>query len=166
MSISQAEIDLLENQEFQRRTWKAQRWAWVILALFIALAALGMTGSAWLTRRVAKTSEGQIDWPAFGRQGTTFELNLNFRSPGTSFWVSNELLRSYEVVGVSPRPVEESGDATRVYFRPAVAPISRNTASQGPRIRVWLKPTTAGWVTGDLGIGDSDPVHLEQFVYF
>lgn len=155
MSVSQPEMDLLENQEFQRKSWRLQRWSWFLLGLFLAAAALGFTGSAWLTRKKAEAPAGGVDWPRFARQGATFEIDVRLER-GSAFWVSHDFLDAFELVTTVPRAAAESADRERVHFRTAAAP---------SRVRLFLKPLGAGWVRGEFGL-DGDVLAVSQFVFY
>ncbi|MBX3019891.1 MAG: hypothetical protein KF767_18535 [Bdellovibrionaceae bacterium] len=159
MSLSQTEMDTLENEEFQRKSWLFQRWMWWLLGFFIAAAVAGFTSSAWTTRQRAEVPGGSADWPRFARQGASFELDVRLRS-GDAFWVSHEFLDAFEIVAITPRPVRERAFADRVEFETVQA------TGGDARVRLWLKPVTSGFVTGALGFGADDQIHLDQFVYY
>lgn len=159
MSISQPELDTLENQEFQRKSWLFQRWAWWLLGFFILAAALGMTGSGWLTRQRAEIPGGAADWPRFARQGATFEIDVTLRG-GSSFWISHDYLNAFEVVGLIPKATREKGLPDRVEFITDVHPGATS------KIRLLLKPIVAGFVGGQMGFNAEHDLRLGQLVYY
>jgi hypothetical protein len=62
------EIEIDEDLEFQRRYWRVQRIGWVLLALFLMAAAIGLFGGGMVSRTTARGHGLTIEYSRFARE--------------------------------------------------------------------------------------------------
>jgi hypothetical protein len=74
--IGDLEID--EDIEWERKEWTAERIGWVLMALFVAAALLGLFGRGPLSSRTAGTEGGplRVEYQRFIRFNSPQELHL------------------------------------------------------------------------------------------
>jgi len=69
-------IELDEDPQFERRYWKAQRVGWVVLALLLALAALGLFGEGYLSRASVRGQGVTVEYSRFARRDALSVLTI------------------------------------------------------------------------------------------
>jgi len=70
------DLQINEDMEFQRRSWIVQRVGWLVFALVILLAALGLFGDGILSDAKAGQEEGALwlEYPRFKRFEDEFQM--------------------------------------------------------------------------------------------
>ena len=101
-------LELVTNRPFQRRFWRIQRVGWVIMALILLAALLGLTGKGGPLARASVTGpEGEVVYPRVARWQTADELEVRFSrvSAGeATVQVGVEFGRVFQVEGIQPEP--------------------------------------------------------------
>jgi hypothetical protein len=108
---AELDLDIDQNDKFQRREWRVSRLGWLLLALFVLAGLLGLLGSGPLSRVTAESDAGtvQAEYNRVAHYEAEDSLNLLF-SPAaiedgkvtvelTGSWISGA-----EVSTISPTP--------------------------------------------------------------
>lgn len=121
MAKSPAGIDIEEDRPFQERFWSFQRFAWLLLALIMLTALVGLTGQGgMLAHAEASAGDASIDYPRVTRWEASDEFRLTV--PGASNRVAVEIgpafSKVFEYEDIQPVPVEHyaTGDGQRLIF--------------------------------------------------
>ena len=117
-------LHLDDDPRHQRRFWIAERVAWVIFCLVIAVAAAGLLGSGGpLSRGRVEGASMVLDHPAVGRRDAADEMTLEIHGASNRATLPVELdaafLRLFRIEEVRPTPFEEwtAGDRVHLTFR-------------------------------------------------
>ena len=100
-------LQVEEDKRFQRRFWRLQRLGWILFALIVGVALLGLTGASglWATR-LAISPEGELDYPRVARWDSTSQLAATFTEerPRQRLLLTGELFDYFAIQSVQPTP--------------------------------------------------------------
>lgn len=158
------ELDVGQDLEFQRREWRVQRIAWVVMALVLLAGLTGLLGSGPLAHAAAESDGLTVEYGRIVRDRAPFELRFVL-APGTAssdtvdIWIDRALLDKAEIQRVVPQPESEQAGADRVVFTIAVA-----DPDAPAEVIVSLDPHDVGGFAVGAGIVDGPQVELTGFV--
>jgi hypothetical protein len=164
-----ADLEIEDDDVYQRREWRAERIGWLGLCIFVGAAALGMFGNGPLSHATAADGGRQLTvrYERFIRESALSEIRLEFArsDPATSevaVWIDRAYLRDLDVSSMLPEPtrVEHHGD--RVVFVFSLGGPPRMPAD----IVLRYRPTRAGRLIGRIGRSATDAATVRQFAYF
>ncbi len=99
------------NLEFQRKWWKFERSAWIVLTMIIIADVLGCFGRGPLAKAEMGTSDGaaKIQYERIERYGTPSVLIIHFGESAVQngkiqLWVSDSLIGQLGNQRISPQP--------------------------------------------------------------
>ena len=105
------ELALGSNLAFQRKWWKFEKWAWVVLGIIIVADVLGCFGRGPLANAELNTPDRAVNlkYERIERFGTPSVLVIHFNSAAVEngqvkLWVSNSLVGDLGNQRVSPQP--------------------------------------------------------------
>jgi hypothetical protein len=149
-------LEIQEDQAFQEKIWKIQRIGCIFLFLFVAAAAAGFTGPSEFTKKVEEKNGYRLEYPRFGRIGTSFEIILS--GPTGEVFISQEILRKTEMETATPEPERSASSPEGMAF------FFENANGE---MHFDAKPREAGWVKGIVRLGKpAVELPFRQFVYF
>jgi hypothetical protein len=158
-------IELGQDMEFQRRSWTAQRFAWMLLALCIAAAFVGLWGSSPMSQRIASATDGSfhIEYQRFARFKAPTQLSLHFkpqavRAGEVRLWVATSYLERFVPRQIVPAPRSAEAGEQRVVFVFAAEP------GRGGTVIFDMQPQGMGSVAAQAGVGEAT-LGFRQFVY-
>lgn len=148
---------------FQRRMWRAQRIAWVVMATVIVAAAMGAFGDGPLSATERRSASGAttIAYHRVVRAQAPFDLEL--RAAGTTgdritVAVAPSLARHFDAVRLVPDADTEIAAGDAMLWRVA-------TVRGGPvRIRLTAEVRTVGLLRGAVRLGADDGVPVTLLV--
>jgi hypothetical protein len=155
------DLELGQDLDYQRREWAFERAGWVVMALIVVAALLGLFGDGPLSRTTTGNEPLRLEYNRFVHRNAPERLRVSVAAAGDEvrLWVSRGYLEQVELREVSPRPdrVEPAGDRDEFVFR---------VARPGRPFTVIFRvePEALGSVAGRVGVGD-DAVDFRQFVY-
>lgn len=161
------DLDIHQDLPFQHRSWTAQRIGWVVMALLVLAALLGIFGEGPLSRTVERdpTAPFWIEFERFARYQTTFPLRVHFkgeaaRNGAFSMWISREYLNHVRIKTITPEPAETrlSSDGLTYIF-----PLHEPGADGD--IALYAEAQKIGLVSGRLGMTADHSIPFEQLVY-
>lgn len=155
-------FDIDEDITHQRKVWKIERAAWMLMAAAIVASLCGFTGHGPLSERVLAAADSGlvVEYQRFERNHAQSQLSLvltGMAGTETRIHVGAEFLRRNEITRIEPVPAraELGTDATTYVF---------DTNGAG-RIVVHFRPAAVGSLQIVLGRDDAPPLRLAQFVY-
>lgn len=137
----------------QERFWAVERGAWVVFALMILAAVLGLTGAGGVFSRASMSLPGgTVDYPRVARWQASDHISVSF-TPGAAerqVTLSPDLLDKVDVDHVVPPPkATRSGPAGSVYSFDV-------DAAKGGEVDFNLRVEHPGWTAFRIGLdGDS-----------
>jgi protein-L-isoaspartate(D-aspartate) O-methyltransferase len=159
------DLDIRHDLNFHRRLFVVQRVGWVVLALFILAALLGLIGAEGPFNQGTKENDRlRVEFERFPHQESPTRIKVTFRDQSgerVELSVSAGYLNQVRLQNVSPQPEEVI--ASRDQFRY----VFKTTRPGEPlTVAILFTPTSAGYLRGQLHAGkDSAPLNFSQFVY-
>lgn len=150
-----------EDMRFQERWWRAERIAWVAMALFVLAAAAGVFGSGPASRASSTAAGGaRLEYPRFLRARAQAELIVVLPAAGRvrrSLVLSPSLLERFEVEALVP-PARAARSGEGLHY-------TLHTEPRAPA-RAWLRVRARrpGWVDGTVRV-DGVVLPLRALVY-
>ena len=129
-----------EDLNFQRRWWRFERFAWIVLAIVLVSDALGLFGRGWLARTERVTPDGtlKLNYERIERAGTPSEMTLllgpsAIQHGQAHLFVSEAIVRQLGAQRVIPQPLtSEIGPDGILYTFPASGPTATLTIALEP----------------------------------
>jgi hypothetical protein len=154
---------------FQRRVWRVQRVAWVLMALVVVAALLGLTGSGPLSRKSVTSANGavRVEYDRFLRRGATTTLRIH-ATPASSettrlaVWLGRPYLEEVTINGVQPTPEGVQTSHDRVTWSFAV---SARDPGAPLTVTIRLVPEAIGRLRAAVGLGAGPGLGFSQWVY-
>jgi hypothetical protein len=122
-------LQLDEDLEFERRSWRAQRVGWLVIVLLLVAAALGFFGSGPFSKRSAAIPGlMRVEYQRFGRYQTPETLTIRLEPQATAggvvrLGIARRFLNHSKVESIVPAPDRvEASDNRLVYVFPLVQP--------------------------------------------
>ena len=164
--LDDAELDIDEDMEYQRRAWRLQRIGWIAIGVLLFAALLGLFGQGPLSRSVAADPRNRItvEYDRIARYEAPFRLVIHHDalsdSPRTArLWIASDYARSLRIEEITPEAdrTEVGADGLVYVFHVA--------GHQPATITVTGTMQDVGWVHGRVGTGPSDAVAFRHFVF-
>lgn len=150
-------LEINQDLIFQQRQWRAQRVGWVVLALVLFAALLGLLGDGWLSHR--RVSGGQVgleyDYFLHRKKQTELHFSIPARSEQTEVEFDKAYLENFQVEAVTPEPSRTSLTATGYLY---------SFDGNGATPVFHLIPQRSGRVGGQIKVNGT-PLDMRQFVY-
>jgi hypothetical protein len=161
------EIEVGEDLEFQQRSWVVQRIGWVVIALVIIAALLGLFGAGPLSQATVG-NEGdalRLAYDRFERTKSPATLHV-YLAPGIAgegqvrLWISRDYLKGVLVQQVTPPPAQVEIGPDRLIYTFRVA-----DAAQPALVTFDLEMVQSGRLFGQMGLAEEAPLRFWQWVY-
>ena len=160
-------LEIDEDLDFQRRSWRVQRLGWAGMALFVAAALAGLLGGGPLaTGEVTSEAGGlTVRYPRFARRTAPVVVEAEMgpqavRDGRVRLWFSREFLEDAGARDMRP-PAEEVllGPDRVTYVLRVSGP------GNGTRVRLEIEPRGLFRVPGRAGLDGGPAVAWMTFVY-
>ena len=154
------EID--EDLRHERREWRVQRIAWVLLYLLLGAIALGLFGHGPLSKAVIGPDDAPVlEYERFMRHRSPDTLHVTALPSNGKAIVAfdRQYLQRITIEQVEPQPerVVAGADDTRFIFNAASA--------QAVDIQFDIRPDRVGSAEGWIAVNGGERRHFSQFVY-
>lgn len=158
------------EQEGQRTAtfeWRVQQLGWVVMALIVFLALLGVFSTGPLSWSSAAAADGtvEVQYQRFVRNGGNNSLSV--RVPASAVengearvWVSNEYLANVEVTQIVPEPRSQLAEAGGVLLTFEVAEGATELAAT-----ISATGDAIGVQRARVAVNQGDPVDFWQLYY-
>ncbi|HTK86415.1 MAG TPA: hypothetical protein VL329_01725 [Nitrospiraceae bacterium] len=161
------DLDINQDLDFQGRCWAVQRIGWIVMALLVLSALLGLFGRGLFSHTLISDPSIplSVEYERFGRYQSPLSLRLHV-DPFPSgdgkmrLWFSRDFLRDVQIQSIAPPPdrVELSPNGT-IYLFGLAQP------SQGGEVTVHFEAQTIGPLRGKVGLTDSPAIAFTQWIY-
>ncbi|MCA1626498.1 MAG: hypothetical protein LC742_00825 [Acidobacteria bacterium] len=161
------DVEINQDLDFQRLVWTVQRVGWVVTALLIVAALLGLFGP------------GPLSWATAGEGGAPLRLEYNrferYLAPTTlrvhtgagagregqlRIWLDRTYLEGVQVESVTPQPDSVEAGTDRMTY------VFQMPDPNGPTaITFNLLTQQIGTLRGRVGLAEGQTVTFTQFVY-
>ncbi len=160
-------LEIDQDLDFQRRTWRAQRAGWTVMVILALAALLGLLGPGPLSNSTAGNRNAALwlEFHRFIRYQAPTHLRIHLRPAikdrdRVRVWFNRDYLEAFQIQAMTPPPesVEVRGRWLIYVFR--VFEPSQPTA-----IMFYVEPEKFGSISGSIGLGNGSLLTFSQFVY-
>ena len=160
-------LEIDEDLEFQRRSWKAQRVGWMVMGLVALTALLGLFGSGPLSSATAGDAGSplRVEYERFARHAAPSLLRIHpsagvVRDGQTRIQINRAWLDRVQVQQITPQPerVETAGEWVIYAFN------ATDPNHPGP-IAYHVTMRRFGLILGRVGTDTGYEVSFHQYVY-
>jgi hypothetical protein len=153
-----------EDLEFQRRWWRFEKAAWVLLVFILVADALGLFGRGWLARTQRDAADGtlHVRYERIERAGTPSEMTIEFgpnavHEQKARLFSSDTIVKQLGAQRIIPQPVisEIAADGITYTFAVTGAPAIA---------RIALEPSFPGVHHIELRVPGAEPVRASIVV--
>lgn len=153
-----------EDMEFQRRSWRVQRFGWAVMVLLMILALAGLFSVGPLSTTTATSPDGRlaVESERFLRNGAATEVKLVVQTTGaeTELRVGSSFLDSFAVNDVRPEPLRATSSTQQMSLVFASPP------DRAPLVIFFkVRPDALGPIQTSFSTGDGASAVLDQLVY-
>lgn len=165
-SEEQPGLQVAQDLDLERREWRAERLGWMLFALVIVAAILGLFGRGLRTSVARESPDGAltVEYDRFGRRGLQNDVTVETASAGgdeVGLLVSERFLEEMRVEGVLPEPESTSVQGDDILYRFGVTEPGRPL-----KLRLSVTPETPWTHSGTLRLeGSEERVSISQFIY-
>jgi hypothetical protein len=151
------DLELDEDHNMHVLGWRIQRIGWGLMGLIFVLAALGLFGTGFISKRVEGGDALKIEYEHFGRYEAEMKIIVRFPSNElTRISIPLVYLRDMKIQQILPDPLEkkiENGN----YL------ITFSGVNKG-ELTVYLLPQTTGSLNTIVHINDQ-PFAINHYIY-
>lgn len=164
--VGQRSLQIDDDMTFHELDWRAERIAWVLMALIVTAALLGLfsTGPLSAGRAAHPSGAMEVEYSRFLRLGTPAKMTLRVRpeaasANGFALSLDARFIEAFRIGGITPPPLRSfaAADGMRLEFA---------TSGEAPAIiRLHLEPIRFGWVYPRIAFPGGTDLRLPIFVY-
>ena len=158
-------LEIKIDPVFQQRSWRAERMAWMVIAVLLLAALLGLFGDGVFSHAKAVDASGalEVEYERLARASAPLRLQLRAWAPQAGevqVWLSRAYLDEMCVEAISPLPEQVEATADQLIYR-------FRTPSAGTRLNIifQLTPQHAGRLSGQAGMAAGAQVNFHSFIY-
>ena len=159
------DLEINQDLNFEKRSWKVERIAWVIAALILVAALLGFLGPGPLGKATAASPDKSLSIDYFRVERYRAPVELRFQIAGglakegdLQVWLHRDFVEALEIKDIQPKPqsVEISGERFVYGFKTADPPAT---------IKVFFhaEPNKFGKTTAKAGVVNGPEIAFNQF---
>lgn len=158
-----------DDMAFQRRMWAFERTGWVVFAIILFGAAIGLFGGGgWLASAASAADDDSIvvQFERFGRLAAPMRLQITARPATTEgaervrIWLDRDYLAAFVITRITPPPAAVDSAPDRLVFE---FPLVERGATA--TVLLDLEPRTRWRLIGRLGVEDGSALMFSQFIY-
>lgn len=145
----------LDAKDFQRREWRVERVGWVVIALLLVAAILGVFSNGPLSHTTSADPDGdvEVEYERFVRHMGKAELTVRIgpsavQDETATVFISRDLIDSMRLEAISPQPESTTGGRIGTTFEFSA------DADSPPVISITYRPDEIGVAEGTVRIGD------------
>jgi hypothetical protein len=160
-------LQIEEHLPSQRRGWVLERVAWIVVAIVLVAAVLGLFGNGLLTPTAVGTSGGTliVSYERFGRYGADSVLRVEvsneaFVDDRFTLSISTSYLDSMKIDDIAPQPIE-----SRFSDRAAIFTFATPDAASA-HVRFDMTGSDVGGLDGTVGLPSvGERTSFSQFLF-
>jgi hypothetical protein len=162
------EIEIQQDLEHQALVWRLERLGWLLGALALLAALLGLTGSGFLSDATSgeKGSSLWIEYQRFERYQSPANLRVyvgpeNVEGGQVRLWFNRTFIDRVQLRHIDPAPERVEAESKRIAY---VFNVSE--AGQHPiKIELYFEPNSFGKTRGEVSVEKRSPIAFTQFSY-
>lgn len=161
------ELEVAQDLEFQKQEWKAERIGWIVAALLLLAALLGLFGTGPVSKTTARSETGEfsIEYQRFSRYNAQTQLLVTVGSgaisEGTARLVVDQgFINNFDIQRVVPQP-----DSVEITSDTYIYSFTINQPGDAIEIIFDLQANKTGVQSGAIGLENGQQVNISQFVY-
>lgn len=156
------DLELGQDLDFQRRSWRVQRVAWVLMLLIVIAALLGLFGGDGVLNQAtlgAVDSGLRVQYHHFDRVLDPTHLRVELGGSG-HLWITNALLERVTIDEIIPEPEQMIAGEERTTFVFELA-----AGDPAGMVIISYKPQRIGQLSGQIGVDGGVSYDLQQFIF-
>ena len=162
-----SDLQIREDPGFQRSFWAIERIGWVVIALILIAALLGLFGTGLFSRTKAGDRSGPLwlEYNRFGRFQSPSTLRVYIGGRGkpekiARIWVDQNYMKGIQIEQIIPEPDSVESVSDRLVYTFKLAKPNEPT-----EVTFYLKLEQIGSLSGKLGLVNGPAISFTQFVY-
>jgi hypothetical protein len=151
-------MEIEENIEVQKKGWVIQRIGWLLMLIFVLLAAFGFFGDGVVSKKNLQAGEQKFEYPQYSRFESRMELKFDLHSAAQQNIISlpGDYLDQFRIESILPEPKENTIANDRVNYV---------FEGNGPmKITFYLVPQNLGRLDADVLVNDQK-FNFNHFIY-
>jgi len=162
------DLEIEQDLRFQRREWRVQRIGWLLMALLICAALLGVFGGGGLLTGASDSAAGgaaKISYQRFARLSAPASLKVRFPESAVQngmlqVAVERDYIEGVQIEHITPEPESVEVTADAIVYTFAVG-----DPSGAGQVAFHYTTESIGLVSGWVELADTERLTLRQFVY-
>ncbi|MCL4298518.1 MAG: hypothetical protein KJ077_22465 [Anaerolineae bacterium] len=161
------DLEISQDLQFQEREWKAETVAWIIMALILIAALLGLLGPGPLSRQIAGEPDSGlwIEYNRFVRFHAPETLRVHVRPADGSgsevrLWLNRDFVNRAELKDIDPQPERVEAWPDRLVYI-----INLPQPRQAATLIVHFEANEFGPTPVNLGLEDGPELNFNQFYF-
>ncbi len=160
-------LEIAEDLALQRRAWVFERVGWIVFAVVLLAAVVGLFGGGVVGDAEVSAADGAlaVEYPRFARAHSPLSIRVRLEPAQPTdgelrLWMSREYAARLDIDHVSPPPSRTELGAERIEF------VFPWRGPPGPAaVTFVLEADAGGSVRGRIGAGDGDGVPVRHLLY-
>jgi hypothetical protein len=163
---SRVKLELATDDAFQHMEWRVQRIGWLVWAMLLLAALLGLTGSGWLSSEEVTSEDGAITvrYDRFLHYHKPTQLVIDVkRSESNGQWqlkVARSLLDQLQILRIEPEPERREIAPDEIVYT-----FLHSAGAPAGKVVFHVEYERYGSAQGTISLVGSGPVDLKQFVF-
>ncbi|HEX3034967.1 MAG TPA: hypothetical protein VHT73_07495 [Thermodesulfobacteriota bacterium] len=160
------DLQIREDLGFQRSFWTVERIGWVVVALILIAALLGLFGTGLFSRTKAGDRGGPLwlEYNRFGRFLSPSTLRVYIGRGKTEkvarIWFDKNYMKGIQIQQITPEPESVESVSDRLVYTFKLAKPNDPT-----EVTFHLKLEQIGSLSGKLGLVNGPAIRFTQFIY-
>ncbi len=159
IEVIKPQLEIDESLPLQERSWVVQRIGWWLLFAFVAVAALGLFGEGFFSKKTVSAPPASVEYEQFFRHEATMEMVIDVnQSTGNQTIVAfpNSYLKNFRIESILPEPKENKIQGDQVHY------VFEGNAPM--HLVFYLVPQQVGQLEGKVMV-NNNTFNLSQFIY-
>jgi hypothetical protein len=161
------DLEIAQDLKFERRSWRAERIAWIVGMLILIAALLGFLGPGPLGKATAASSDKSLSVEYYRMERYEAPVQLRISASGSlakegelRVWLNRQFVEAVEIKRIDPEPehAEINGERFVYVFKTAAAPSTI-------KLFFHLEPNKFGKTAAHLGIVEGPELQFSQFYF-
>jgi hypothetical protein len=164
---SRVRLELATDDAFQHMEWRIQRIGWLVWAMLLLAALLGLTGSGWLSGAEVTSDDGAVtvkyDRFLHYHKPTQLQIGVKSSDDANGRWqlkITRSLLDRLQISRIEPEP-----DRREIAHDGIVYTFLHSAGAPAGTIIFHLEYERYGTAQGTIALTGSRPVELNLFVF-
>ena len=159
-------IEIDQDLDFQRRSWRVQRASWLLMVFIVIAALLGVFGGGFLSKTTAgETATLAVEYDRFIRSSSPARIAVTIgaaaaASQSLDLWLDRRWLSGNKVNSIVPEPDSTTIAPDRVTYH-----FSAHSGRVPSTVEFDLETRVFGSIRGRAGVVGGKEVSFTQFSY-